>query len=106
MKISTGVRKEVLTFLVITFGISTVFYTLIISARTLERAGTLSILGLMWCPGIAALPTLLINRRSLRRLGWGWGKTRYQALSFVLPIAYSLVAYGVVWLSGLGGISK
>ena len=60
----------------------------------------------MWCPGIAALLTSLVCRINLREFGWGWGKTRYQVLGYVLPVVYSSIAYGVVWLSGLGGIKE
>jgi len=106
METARGIRKEIVTFLVITFGLSLVFYGLVISAGILAAAGSLTVLGLMWCPGIAALVTCLVYHRNVRGLGWGWGKTRYHALSFALPIVYSLVAYGMVWLSGLGRISE
>ena len=106
METAKAVRREIATFLIITFLLSAIPYALIISSGTLQAAGALVILGLMWCPGIAAVITHLVYHRSLRGLGWSWGKTRYQALSFVTPIAYSLVAYACVWLLGLGRIRQ
>ncbi len=96
--------KEILTFLVLTFGLSSVPYYLIISSGSLSTGGGWYPVALMWCPGIAALATCLIYRRSLRGLGWGWGKTRYQVSAYLLPVGYGLVVYGVVWSTGLGGI--
>ena len=43
-------------------------------------------------------------QRDLRGQGWGWGETRWNALAYVLPLGYAGVAYGLVWLSGLGGV--
>jgi len=60
----------------------------------------------MWCPGISALVTRFAFHRNFRGLGWGWGNTRYQLLSYFLPFAYALPAYGFVWLTGLGGIGE
>ena len=107
---SQEIRKEIVTFLVITFALSVVFWVPIGLAGMLTAWGGLFInvmwISIMWCPGIAALVTRFIYHRNLRGLGWGWGKTRYQILSYVLPVAYALAAYSVVWLSGLGGIKK
>jgi membrane protease YdiL (CAAX protease family) len=58
----------------------------------------------MWSPGIAALVTRLIYQRNLRGQGWGWGGTRWQLLSYFLPMGYAAVAYSAVWAAGLGGI--
>jgi membrane protease YdiL (CAAX protease family) len=50
--------------------------------------------------------THLFFHRTLRGLGWGWGRTRYQALSYVLPVAYAAPVYLLVWLTGLGGFQE
>lgn len=97
-------RKEIGTFLGLTFALSAIWYYVIISAGSLRAGGGWYPIALMWCPGISALVTCLIHRKSLRGLGWGWGKTRYQATAYLLPVGYGLVAYGAVWLLGLGGI--
>ena len=57
----------------------------------------------MWCPGLAALLTCRLVRKPVAELGWKWGKTRYQLASYLIPIAYALIAYLIVWISGLGG---
>ncbi len=106
MRPSQKVLKEIITFLVITFALSSIFYFLLISAGTLGAKGRFYVLGLMWCPGIAGLITRLLFHRNIRGFGWGWGRTRYQILSYVLPFSYCLLAYAIVWLSGLGGINE
>jgi CAAX protease family protein len=94
-------RQELVTFLVLAFGLSSIFYYLIISAGGMREAGGLS-LGLMACPGIAALITRLAFHRNLRGLGWGLGKFRYLAAGYGTPLAYAALAYGAVWLVSRG----
>lgn len=93
---------EIITFLGLTLVLSSIFWVMIIAKGGLGAAGSGAIFGLMWCPGIAGLITRLAFRRNLRGLGWGWGATRYQGLSYSLPFLYALVAYAVVWLVDLG----
>jgi membrane protease YdiL (CAAX protease family) len=57
----------------------------------------------MWCPGLAAVLTLLILRRSLRGLGWSRGGLRCYLIAYALPVAFCVPVYLVVWWSGLGG---
>jgi uncharacterized protein len=95
-------RKQVITYLVLTFAFSSWFYYLIIEAGKMKMG---PVYGLMWCPGVAALLTRLIYQRNLRGFGWGWGKTRYQIASYLLPPLAALAVYGLVWASGLGGVS-
>ncbi|MCI0330597.1 MAG: CPBP family intramembrane metalloprotease [candidate division Zixibacteria bacterium] len=96
--------KRILIFLLINFGLSAVFYYLLISTTGSGASGRINyVLGLMWCPGVAALITCKLCGKSISELGWGWGKTKYQIASYLIPLAYALVAYLAVWLSGLGG---
>jgi membrane protease YdiL (CAAX protease family) len=95
-------RSRVITYLVLTFALSSIFYWQIAGSGQMKM---LPVLGLMWCPGVAALITRLVFQRNLRGIGWGWGRTRWQILSYVLPPLMSLVVYGLVWLTGLGGFS-
>jgi membrane protease YdiL (CAAX protease family) len=97
-------RRELATYLALTFGLSAIFWGLISSAGTLGAQGGRYVLALMWCPGVSALATRLLFQRNLRGEGWGWGATRYEAIAYVLPIMYAAVAYGAVWLGGLGGV--
>lgn len=62
------ISKPIPLFLVITFALSSIFYYLIIDAGSLSAAGGMYTLGLMWCPGIAALISLKLTGRSWREL--------------------------------------
>jgi membrane protease YdiL (CAAX protease family) len=97
--------RRILVFLVLTFVLSAVFWVLIVRAGTLEANGGLYTLGLMWCPGIAALITTLLYQRNLRGLGWRLGPPRYLLVSYVLPLGYATLAYGLTWLTGLGAFT-
>ena len=106
MESSQKVLKEIITFIVIAFALSSIFYFFLISRGTLEAKGRLYVFGLMWCPGIAGLITRLLFHRNIRGFGWGWGKTRYQIIGYLLPFSYASIAYVIVWLSGLGSINE
>jgi len=93
--------KKILTFLSLTLLFSAVCYRPIIRGGMAHSS--FLVLGLMWCPGTAAVITRLLYQRNLRGMGWGWGKTRYQLWSYAIPILYALAAYLVVWLGGFGG---
>jgi membrane protease YdiL (CAAX protease family) len=58
----------------------------------------------MWSPGVAALGTRLLYQGTLRGEGWGWGRTRWNLLAGALPLGYAAAAYGLVGLTGLGGV--
>src|SRR6478609_5626813 len=70
--------KAMITFLSITFALSSVFYFLIIHTGKLGSGFGLYVIGLMWCPGLSALITSLVLKRKISGLAWGWGKTRFQ----------------------------
>jgi len=91
-------RKKILVFLVLTFGLSSIFLYPIISSGTISKY----VMALMWCPGVAAIITQLLFHRSLRGLGWKPGRGRYIWWGYALPLIYGLALYGIVWLSGLG----
>ena len=58
----------------------------------------------MWCPGVSALVTRLIFQHNVRGEGWKPGAPRWLGLAYVLPLLYATAAYGIVWLTGLGGV--
>jgi membrane protease YdiL (CAAX protease family) len=101
---ATDTRKETGTFLGLTFGLSAVFWALIINAGSLGVHGGAYVFALMWCPGVSALITRLIFQGNLRGEGWGLGSPRWLALAYLLPLGYATVVYGLVWLTGLGGL--
>ena len=94
--------KPIVIFLLITLALSSIFYFLIIDSGTLAAGNGLYVIELMWCPGISALITMKILKRSFKELGWKWGKTKYQIRSYVLPIIYALIAYVIIWIFGWG----
>jgi len=99
-------RKKVFTFLAITLVLSCIFYYLIISSGSLQTAGGLYVLGLMWSPGLAGMFTQRIYEGKLRGMGWKLGKAKYLLIAFAVPLVYCIVVYGLTWLSGLGGFPE
>ena len=97
-------RFGVSVFLFFTFGLSSIFYFLIIRSGHVGGGGGSYAAGLMWCPGAAALLACKYLRRDIGSLGWKWGKTRYQAASYLIPLGYAIVTYSFVWLMGFGGV--
>ncbi|HET9695686.1 MAG TPA: CPBP family intramembrane glutamic endopeptidase [Terriglobales bacterium] len=68
-----------------------------------HKLGGIGSLVFMWCPAMAALVASVITRRSLKVIGWSPRKVQWIAAGWALPILYSFVAYGSIWLFGLGG---
>lgn len=95
---------ELTTFLALTFALSAVFWGLIIRAGSLGAHGGAFVFALMWCPGTSALVTRLAFQHNVRGEGWRLGAPRWAVLAYVLPLGYATVAYGAVWLAGLGGV--
>jgi hypothetical protein len=101
MKMNSS-RKQVLTYLFFVLLFSSCFYCLILWAKHLGAGGGSYVLGIMWCPALAAFATLKLNRRSLSDLGW-WPATKYALMSWYVPLLYASIAYAIIWASGLGG---
>ncbi len=97
-------KQELATYLVLTFGLSSIFYTIIIRQHSLGAGGGWYVFLLMWCPAVSALITRLTFQHDVRGQGWRWGRTRYELIGYLLPIGYALLAYVAVWLSGFGGV--
>ncbi|HTE00156.1 MAG TPA: type II CAAX endopeptidase family protein [Mucilaginibacter sp.] len=96
-------RKAITLFLLFTFGLSSIYYFLIIYNGTLGSGMGFYVTGLMYCPALSALITTKIMKRKIADLGWQWGNPKYQLWSYLTPLLYSLVAYLVIWLVGWGG---
>jgi membrane protease YdiL (CAAX protease family) len=93
---------RIVTFLVLTFGLSTIFYVKIITGG--EGIGPWT-LPLMLCPATGAILTKLIFDRNLKGLGWKPGPAKWLGLAYLLPILYGAVIYGLTWLVGQGGFT-
>ena len=91
---------SILVFLILTFCFSSIFYRLIIHNGSLGAHGGLFVLCLMWSPGLAGLLTRLMFQGNLRGHGFGWGKTKYQVASYIIPVGYAAVVYVPLWLAG------
>ena len=97
---------NITTFLVLTFMLGAPLHALILTAEDPVSTARSYGLLLMWSPGIAAILTRLIYQKNLRHMGWGWGKTRYQALGYALPVLLLSLLYVPLWLSGLAEFSS
>jgi membrane protease YdiL (CAAX protease family) len=94
--------KKIVTFLALTFGISSLSYYVMISTGSARNVA----LPWMWSPGIAAILTPLLFRDSFRELGWRPGPIRYLILGYAVPWIYGLMIYTIVWVTGLGGFQE
>lgn len=94
---------QIAIYLLLLFAFSSVFYLLLLRAGKLASGAGLYIVGIMWCPALAALATLKLSRRKLADLGWKWPQGKYAAMSWLIPLFYALTTYLIVWGSGLGG---
>jgi membrane protease YdiL (CAAX protease family) len=95
-------QRAVPVYLFLVLALSSFFYFLIIKSGHLGAADGNYVTGLMWCPGLAALLTCRYLGRDPGSLGWKWGNPRYQAMAYLIPLAYAAVTYMVVWATGLG----
>ncbi|GEC79305.1 CPBP family intramembrane glutamic endopeptidase [Flavobacterium aquatile] len=96
-------KRPIITFLVLTFALSSLFYFLIIHTGKLGSGFGLYVTGLMWCPGISAVLTSLILGRKISEMGWQWGKAKYQLRSYLIPLLYAFITYILIWSFGWGG---
>jgi membrane protease YdiL (CAAX protease family) len=93
-------RKPLYTFLGLVSVLAAISYAIMFGG---EGNLSVGILLVQFSPLLAAFITKLIYQHNLRGLGWKWGKTRYQVISYLLPFGIGLVTFGLVWLLGFGG---
>jgi len=99
----TFLKSPVVLFLLLTCVTTGPFWALaILTGDAAGGHGAYSV-GAMWGPGVAALLTCWLTARPVASLGWKWGQTRWQVLSYVWPLSVCAVAYCIVYASGLGG---
>ena len=97
--------KKIITYVVLTFSLSSIGYYLIIHSKALGINPFLCMFYLMWCPALSGIITSLVYEKNLSGIGWRLGRPRWLGLGYFLPICYASLAYGIIWLSGLGGIN-
>ncbi len=99
MDAKKNIQKKIITFLLLTFAISSVSYYFMISRGSARDVG----MAWMWSPGIAAVITQVLFRGKLRDFGWRPGEVKYLLLGYGVPLAYSSAIYLLVWITGFGG---
>jgi membrane protease YdiL (CAAX protease family) len=97
--------KKIALFYALTMLFSGVFDAFILFAGKMDAGNLLYVTGGMWSPALAAFATKAIFRESIRDLPWKWGGARYVWLGYLIPIAYALPVYLVVWFCGLGAFA-
>lgn len=100
------VWKKIAVFYTLTLAFSGVFNALVLHAGKMDAGNLLYVTGSMWSPALAAFATKAMFGESIRELPWRWGSSRYAWLGYLIPIAYALPVYLVVWLSGLGAFAN
>jgi membrane protease YdiL (CAAX protease family) len=101
MKKSFVVHKSLYTFLALVTVFAGLSYLLAFSGDKSNIPGGLLLV--QFSPAAAAIITKLVYDRNIRGLGWGWGKTKYQLVSYVLPFILTSIGFGLIWLLGFGG---
>src|SRR5215475_12927561 len=94
-------RRAILVYLLVTWAVSSLFYFLIIKSAGTNAASGAFTTGLMWCPAVGAFLTCKYLGRPIASLGWRWGQTRYQVVSYLIPLGYSTFTYSIAWLTGI-----
>lgn len=99
------IRKNIATYLVLTTLFCLPIYYMCMRTGSISagHSPVYYALIIMWCPGLAALITCRLRGIPVKTLGWKWGQTKYQLLSYGVPFIYTLITYSVIWTSGKGG---
>ena len=100
---SSRVWKKIALFYGLTLLFSNVFNAFELLAGSMDAGSLLYVTGAMWSPGLAALATKRIFGEPISELPWKWGGARNAWLAYLIPLAYSLPVYLIVWLTPLGG---
>jgi membrane protease YdiL (CAAX protease family) len=98
--------KKIALFYALTMGFSGVFEAFVLHAGKMDAGNLLYVTGSMWSPALAAFATKAIFGEKIGDLPWKWGASRYAWLGYLIPIAYTLPVYLVVWLGGGGGFAN
>lgn len=85
--------KSLLTFLIITFSLSSIFYYLIGIAGILEMSYLL-----MWCPGVAAIAVSLLYHRGENAMNFRKCAVKYNIAALWIVAVIGAVSYGVYFI--------
>ena len=96
-------KRATVVYLLFTLLFSSVIWALVIWSGHLGMAFGTMVVGIMWCPALAALVTCRVLGRSFRSLAWRWPEWKYIATAYLVPLAYAGIAYSTIWALRLGG---
>lgn len=95
-------RKDISRQLMTFFAIVAVMTTGVFIWMFNGGEDNVAVILLMMCtPGISAIITSLVHKDKISNYGWKPGKIKYLGYAYLFPLAVSLIAYGIVWLTGL-----
>lgn len=97
------VWKKIAVFYGLTLLFSNAFNAFVLHAGKLDAGNLLYVTGAMWSPALAAFATKRMFGEPISQLPWRWGGNRYAWLAYLIPLAYALPVYLLVWLTPLGG---
>ena len=99
------VWKKISVYYALTLAFSGVCDAFILHAGRMDAGNLLYVTGAMWSPALAAFLTQRIFGESIRNFRWNLGGARSLWLGYLIPLAYALPVYLVVWFAGLGAFS-
>lgn len=98
--------KKIITFLVLMAVVCAIFNTLIIlNGGNIEENIPYAAV-LIFSPAVISLLVNLLYEKNVRGFGWRWQRTKWQLVSYVVPVVYIAVAYGLVLAAGYAGLDQ
>jgi membrane protease YdiL (CAAX protease family) len=102
-ELKSKVWKKIAVFYALTLVFSNVFNAFVLFGGRMGAGNLLYVTGAMWSPGLAAVATKRFFREPIAELPWKWGGARDAWVAYLIPLAYALPVYLIVWLTPLGG---
>lgn len=100
------VWKKIALFYVLTMLFSGAFDALALRAGSFGAGDLLFVTGSMWSPALAAFTVKRWFGERIAELPWRWGDGRYVLAGYLIPIAYSLPVYLIVWATRAGDFAR
>ncbi|MGZ5538132.1 MAG: CPBP family intramembrane glutamic endopeptidase [Chthoniobacterales bacterium] len=98
--------KKIGCYYALTMLLSGAFSAFAIHAGHMDAGNLFYVTGAMWSPALSACLTKAFFGESIRDFAWRWGSAKYLWLGYLIPIAYAVPIYLVVWLGGWGGFAN
>ncbi|WP_396636379.1 CPBP family intramembrane glutamic endopeptidase [Maribacter sp. R77961] len=94
------VQKTILLFLGILTLLSTICYYAILKLNPTS----IYVGALMMSPALSAFITLKLMKRPISSLPWGLKSLKNLRLSYLIPVAYIMISYVLIWVFGFGNV--